>query len=90
MPLSETYIMQKVTIFTERKYDFVGKKGEQITGTMYGAFLANGRAIEFSSNTSHKVYEGNVGFNPDQSEDVDIVTKIFDGKLKYAEKNPLG
>jgi len=78
--------MAKICIFSKREFDFLGEDGSQVHGFMYGAFLPNDRAIEFSSqNPSHKVTEGLVGYEPESARDVKVQARVFAGKVKYRE-----
>jgi len=83
---SYNYSMAKLCIFSKRSFDFLGEDGSQVTGFMYGAFLPNDRAIEFSSqNEDHKPTEGLVGYEPEHAQEVNVQARVFAGKVKYRE-----
>jgi len=76
--------MVQITIAEKRKYEFVGKEGEKISGYSYGAFLPDGTPITFTSRGDHKV-SGALGFNVGLSETLDIRPKFWGGTVKYRE-----
>jgi len=81
--------MAKLTIFSEREFEFLDDKtGEVVQGKMFGAFLPNGNAIEFSapSETTFKLNEGVVDYDGALAQEVAMETRVFGGKVKFRLK----
>lgn len=86
---------QKVTIFQKRhweKEDLNG--GGQISKDYYACFPEKGKPFEFSTSTDriHDVHEGLLKYNPEQSEEVDLVAQFnsFRGEMKMLENGSQG
>jgi len=76
--------MVKVCIGEKRKYEFVGKEGDKISGFSYGGFLENGTAITFTSRRDYPVGE-TLGYEPGEAVELDIRPKFWGGTVKYRE-----
>lgn len=78
----------KITLFQKREFEFAGKDGLPVTGIMYGGWSEDKRALEFSSQDNSKIiYPGALKYDPLHYEDVDVETRIFDGRVKFREKS---
>lgn len=76
----------KLTIIDGRKFKFPDGTGERM---MYTAFNDKEKGITFSSeNYSHRIHKGEIGFDPEKCESIDLQVKIWDGKAKYSEIVP--
>lgn len=63
----------------------MGQTQEPVKGFMYGAFTEQGQPIEFSSqNGTHKVSPV-AGYVAELSQEINVVARIFQGKVKYRE-----
>jgi len=80
----------KITIVSQEEWNTKDRQtGEPITGYSFVGFLPNGNVIKFTSKrTEHVAHVGQVGFDPQLAEDVEIRTKEFGGKIRYQEIEP--
>jgi len=65
--------------------------GEEISGISFIGYLPNGKPIKFTSrHRDHAINLGQVGFDKDLAEDIDLKTKMFGDKISYQELEPSG
>lgn len=76
--------MVKVTIAEKRPYNFIGTDGAKVSGFSYGAFLADGTVIVFTSGKEYPV-SGALMFDEGKAVDLDIRPKFWGGTVKYRE-----
>lgn len=77
--------MTKITLIQRRQVEFLGQDGQLIEGFMYAGFMPDGKPVEFfSKNPNHKVVMS-TGFSENASASVNLVAKVFQGKVKFSE-----
>lgn len=64
--------------------------GEEISGKSYIGFLKSGVAIKFTSREQYTVYTGEVEFDVTRAQDVNLLTKFFNGKVSYQDGASFG
>lgn len=82
--------MAKITIVAQEPWKTKDRTtGQDIKGFSFIGYLQNGTAIKFTSKTTeHVAHTGQVGFDPQLAEEVDLRTKMFGGKVSYQEIEP--
>jgi len=77
--------MVKLCIAEKRPYEFIGKEGAKISGFSYGAFLADGSVVTFTSQREHEA-TGVLAFDEREAVNLDIRPKFWGGTVKYREE----
>jgi len=76
----------KVTIVGKQEWTTQDRKtGEEISGLSYICFLPNDKAIKFTSQEEYPVHLGLVGYDEKQSMEVELLTSLFGGEVKYKD-----
>lgn len=80
---------QKVTIFQVRHWEKEDLSNGTIKKDFYACFPEKGKPFEFSTSVDreHEVYEGEMKYNPQKSEEIDLASKFnsFRGEMKFYE-----
>lgn len=71
----------KLTLIERREFEV-----EEYKGFSYAGFSSDGKVISFTSEKKHEIYEGQTGYNPEKSTEIEMKTKVWDGKVKFQEK----
>jgi len=81
----------KITLVGVREWETKdAKTGEEISGLSYIGFLAGGQPIQFSSKETYPVHTGFVGFDTTKAINIELLTSLFDGKVKYKDAASYG
>lgn len=83
--------MAKVMIVGKRPWKTTdAETGEEISGLSYVAILSSGKAIKFTSKEVYPVHEGEIEFSEKLAVEIPLITKIFNGGIKYQDGNSYG
>jgi len=78
--------MAKLTIVGKRHWETQDPKtGEEISGESYIGFLKGDKPIAFTSLEDYQVHTGEVGFDEKLAIEVNLITNLFGGKVKYKD-----
>lgn len=70
-----------ITLIQRKEWDRNG-----YSGIGYAGFTRDGDVVEFNSDKEHEVYSGATKFDPNRAEEINLVAKIWDGKVRYGEE----
>ena len=77
---------QRLCVFSKRKFEFDSQKDNaHIIGWMYGAFMPDGTALEFSSRRDDIPVNNVVRFVDQKATEINLISKIFKGKVTFRE-----